>query len=232
MSTGSVILILLIMVLAFLFYASYYVGSNVYVKARCSVKTDKKEIAVTFDDGPHSEKTPAILDILKKYNIKAAFFCIGTNIAGNEEILKRIHNEGHIVGNHTFTHSTWFDLLSIRKMTQDLQKAEELILSVTGKRVRFFRPPYGVTNPMLAKAIKKMKYDVIGWNIRSLDTVKNNREQVVQKVINRIKPGSVILLHDRCVDSELVVNDLAKYAVEQGYTFVRPDILFNLRPYD
>jgi peptidoglycan/xylan/chitin deacetylase (PgdA/CDA1 family) len=85
---------------------------------------------------------------------------------------------------------------------------------------------------MLAKALKRMKYVVIGWSIRSLDTVKKNGERVVQKVKRRIKPGAVILLHDRCIDSELVVDDIAKYVVEQGYTFVRPDILFNLKPYD
>ena len=160
MSAGSVILIIVVVVSAFLFYASYYVGSNVFVKAYCSVKTEKKEIAITFDDGPNPEKTPAILDVLGKYNIKAVFFCIGTNIAGNEEILKRIHNEGHIIGNHTYTHSTWFDLFSARNMTDDLQKAEELIFTIIGKRVHFFRPPYGVTDPMLAKAVKRMKYVV------------------------------------------------------------------------
>jgi peptidoglycan-N-acetylglucosamine deacetylase len=230
--SSLVIIFIVLGVSAFLFYASYYVGSNVFVKAYCAAKTDKKVIALTFDDGPHPIKTPAILDVLKKHNVKAVFFCIGTNIAGNEEVLRRIQNEGHVIGNHTFIHSTWYDLLPARKMKEDLLKTEELIFSTIGKRVRLFRPPYGVTNPMLASAVKSMQYHVMGWSIRSLDTVKKDRNKVVDKIKKHLKPGSVILLHDRCVDSELVVNDVIEYSINQGYSLERADILLNLKSYD
>jgi peptidoglycan/xylan/chitin deacetylase (PgdA/CDA1 family) len=226
------IIAIVLLVSAFLFYASYNVGSNVFIKAYCDAKTDKKTIALTFDDGPHPEKTPAILDVLQKHNVKAVFFCIGTNIAGNEELIKRIHNEGHVIGNHTFIHSTWYDLLPAYKMKEDLLQTEELIYGIIGKRVRLFRPPYGVTNPMLAKAVKSMRYKVMGWSIRSLDTVKKDRHKVVNKIIRLIKPGAIILLHDRCIDSELVVNDVIEHAVLQGYTIERADLLLNLESYD
>lgn len=230
---NSVIIItIILLVSAFLFYASYYVGSNVFIKAYCAAKTDKKTIALTFDDGPHPEKTPAILDVLQKHNVKAVFFCIGMNIAGNEELLKRIHNEGHAIGNHTFIHSTWYDLLPAQKMKEDLLKTEELIYGIIGKRVRLFRPPYGVTNPMLAKAVKSMQYKVMGWSIRSLDTVKKDRYKVVNKIKRLIKPGAIILLHDRCIDSELVVSDVIECAINQGYTLKRADELLNLKSYD
>jgi peptidoglycan/xylan/chitin deacetylase (PgdA/CDA1 family) len=229
---SGIIIVLVMLVSAFLFYASYYVGSNVFIKAYCDAKTDRKAFALTFDDGPHSEKTPAILDVLRKYNVKAVFFCIGTNIAGNEELLTRIHNEGHVIANHTFTHSTWYDLLSANKMREDLLKTEELIFSIIGQKVRLFRPPYGVTNPMLAKAVKSLKYIVMGWSIRSLDTVKKDRYKVVEKVKRLIRPGAVVLLHDRCIDSELVVTDIIEYAIKQGYTLERADILLNIRPYE
>ncbi len=232
MSGTMIIFFTVVVVSAFLFYASYDVGSNVFVKAWCAAKTDKKVFALTFDDGPHPEKTPAILDVLKKHNVKAVFFCIGTNIADNEELLRRIHNEGHIIANHTFTHSTWYDLLSAGKMRADLLKTEELVFSIIGQRVKLFRPPYGVTNPMLAKAVKSLKYTVMGWSIRSLDTVKKDRYKVVEKVKRLIKPGAVVLLHDRCIDSELVVNDIIEYAINQGYTLERADILLNIKPYD
>lgn len=232
MSIGTIILLLLIAVSAFLFYASYFVCSNVFIKVHCRAKTNKKVIALTFDDGPHPEKTPAILDVLKKHNVKAAFFCIGTNIAGNEEIIRRIHNEGHIVGNHTFTHATWYDLLPARAMAEDMLKAGDLICSITGKRPRIFRPPYGVTNPMLAMAVKIMKYDVIGWSLRSRDTVKMDRVKVVDKIKRLMKPGDVILLHDRCTDSELVVDEVIEHAIKLGYTIERVDTLLNIKSYE
>jgi peptidoglycan/xylan/chitin deacetylase (PgdA/CDA1 family) len=230
--SSIIIIAIVVLVSVFLFYASYDVGSNVFIRAYCGVKTNKKVISLTFDDGPHPEKTPAILDVLQKHNVKAVFFCIGTNIAGNEGILKRIHDEGHVIGNHTFTHSTWYDLLPANKMKEDLLKAEGLIFNIIGQRVRLFRPPYGVTNPMLAKAVNSLKYKVVGWGIRSFDTVKKDRIKVVDKVKRLIKPGAIILLHDRCIDSELVVNDIIEYAVSQGYTLERADILLNIKPYD
>ena len=232
MSTGTIILLLILAVSAFLFYASYFVWSNVFIKVHCRAKSNKKVIALTFDDGPHPEKTPAILDVLKKHNVKAAFFCIGMNIAGNEEIIKRIHNEGHMIGNHTFEHSTWYDLLPARAMAEDMLKSDELIFSIIGERPRTFRPPYGVTNPMLAKAVKMMKYEVIGWSLRSRDTVKMDRVKVVDKIKRLMKPGAVILLHDHCTDSELVVDDIIEHAIKSGYTLERADSLLNIKSYE
>jgi len=111
-------------------------------------------------------------------------------------------------------------------------KTEELIDNTIGCRVRLFRPPYGVTNPMLAKAVKKMRYVIVGWSLRSFDTVKNDRIKVVNKIKKLIQPGAVILLHDRCTDSELVVNDVIEFAVNHGYTLERADSLLNIKPYE
>ena len=90
-------------------------GSNFFIKIVCSAKTDKKEIAISFDDGPAANYTPEILQILKQENIKATFFCIGNRIAGNENILKQIKEEGHIIGNHSYSHHFWFDMYLIKK---------------------------------------------------------------------------------------------------------------------
>ncbi|MEI9944615.1 MAG: polysaccharide deacetylase family protein [Chitinophagaceae bacterium] len=140
------------------FYGCYYVGSNFFIKIICSADTDKKEIAISFDDGPATNYTTEILDILNQDNTKAAFFCIGNRIAGNENIIRRIKKEGHIIGNHSYSHHFWFDMYSAEKMQSDLEQMGNEMEKVTGMRPKLFRPPYGVTNPNLKKAIIKGGY--------------------------------------------------------------------------
>ncbi len=211
---------------------SGYLSTNMKIKFPISyletcreVKTDKKVVSLTFDDGPCIQ-TPAILDVLKKHNVHAAFFVIGRNIPGNEEILARTAHEGHLVGNHTFVHTPWFHFYSPSKMILDLKKNAETISSVTGQQVQWFRPPYGVGNPMLAKAVGMTGYKVMGWSLRSYDTYLNNSEKVVERVKRLLKPGVVILLHDRCPNTPGVVDEIIQYAGAKGYEFLRPDILF------
>jgi peptidoglycan/xylan/chitin deacetylase (PgdA/CDA1 family) len=91
----------------------------------CAADTTRKEIAISFDDGPVQHFTPETLEILEEYGVKAAFFCIGQRIAGNENLLKRIHEDGHLVGNHSYSHHFWFDLFSADKMQQDLTSMDE-----------------------------------------------------------------------------------------------------------
>lgn len=196
------------------------------LKACCKVKTDKKVVALSFDDGPCTQ-TPAILDVLKKHNVQAAFFLIGRNISGSEGILTRISREGHLIGNHTFAHTPWFPFFSSGKMILDLKKNAEMISNVTGEQVQWFRPPYGITNPMLAKAVRETGYKVMGWSLRSYDTSLNNSEKVMKRVKRLLEPGVVILLHDRCPDTPGVVEEIVQYARAQGYEFLRPDVMFS-----
>ncbi|MFA6290865.1 MAG: polysaccharide deacetylase family protein [Victivallales bacterium] len=195
-------------------------------EATCDVKTDCKAVALSFDDGPCAQ-TPAILDALNKHDVKAAFFVIGRNVSGNEETLSRIAREGHLVGNHSFTHRPWFPFYSSGRMILDLNKAAETISNVTGEQVQWFRPPYGISNPMLAKAVRKTGYKVMGWSIRSYDTSAGNPEKVLIRIKRLLKPGAVILLHDRCTGTPEVVDEIIRYARAQGYEFIRPDILFS-----
>ena len=104
-----------------IFFGSYFIQSNFFLKAFCGGNENKNEIAITFDDGPH-ENTNAILDVLKEYRAKAGFFCIGKNISGREAIVKRISDGGHIVSNHSFSHSNFFDFFSVKKLDEDVSK--------------------------------------------------------------------------------------------------------------
>ena len=226
-----VFLVVLIVYSFILFYGSYFIQAGFYIKSICNVDTNKKEIAISFDDGPASEYTEEVLNILRENNIKAAFFCIGNCVAKNESLLKTIHEQGHVIGNHSFSHATWFDLFSSRKMLEDMKMMDETVKSVTGLTPKFFRPPYGVTNPNLKKAVVRGKYISIGWNIRSLDTVIKDENRLFQKVTSALKPGSIILFHDTSHTTLKMLPAFIKHLSEEGYTVTRLDKMLNLNPY-
>ena len=183
-------------ILAFLFYASYSIKSQVYVKALCRVKTTENVVYLTFDDGPDAEQTPQVLDVLKRNNATATFFCIGSRIAGNEQILKRIIDEGHTIGNHSFSHTNSFPLFSSRRMIADIEQCQKAIQSVTGTAPTLFRPPFGVTNPTVGKAVKALNLKTIGWTIRTYDTNGGNNAKIARRIARQLRPGAIILLHD------------------------------------
>ena len=219
------IIALYVMVLA---YGSYFINSHFYIRTICSKKNNNKEIAITFDDGPVKEITPLILDVLKEFDIKAAFFCIGNRIVDNESILKQINNEGHIIGNHSYSHSCYFDFFSSKRMTEELIKTEDIIFQTIGEKVKYFRPPYGVTNPALKKAVNKMNYTAIGWSLRSLDTKNKDYRKILNRVIRKLKPGDIILFHDVNPEIINVLRNFIKYALSNNYKIVRLDKLICL----
>ncbi|MCK4662757.1 MAG: polysaccharide deacetylase family protein [Bacteroidales bacterium] len=213
-----------------LFLGAYFIKFNFYLKSINSVKTDKKEIAITFDDGPNREITPKVLELLAKHNIKASFFCIGTNIEKNKDIILEIEKQGHIIGNHSYSHYFLFDLFSTKKMSKELSNTNKQIEDITGKTPVFFRPPYGVTNPNLNKAIKKNNLISIGWSIRSLDTVKR-KEQILDRVKKRLKNGDIILFHDNDIKIIAVLENLFEFLIKNGYRIVNLDELLKIKAY-
>ena len=202
------------------------------MKSICSVKTSEKIIALSFDDGPAGEKTIRILDILKDNHVEAAFFCIGKNMTENEETLKRMASEGHIIGNHSNSHDSLFDIYSSKKMLNDLELASQTCQEITGNYPRFFRPPYGVTNPNLKKAVLQGGFISIGWSIRSYDTVIGNEERLLTRILDRLKPGAILLLHDTSESTLKILTRLLKDIRNKGYKMIRLDKMINLNPYD
>ena len=223
--------VLLIVYSLVLFYGCYYVGSNFFIPVICSSSTDKKVIALSFDDGPATDYTPEILAILQEQAVKAAFFCIGNRIAGNEQLFRQLHEEGHVIGNHSYSHHFWFDMFSSKKMLTDLQRMDAAMSAVTGLQPRLFRPPYGVTNPNLKKAIINGRYTPIGWNIRSLDTVIRDEQKLLKKINEAIKPGAIILFHDTSRTTLAILPAFIRQVKERGYEIVRLDKMLNLQAY-
>jgi peptidoglycan/xylan/chitin deacetylase (PgdA/CDA1 family) len=213
------------------FYGCYNVASNFFINIVCSAKTDKKEIAISFDDGPATNYTPEILQLLKQENIKATFFCIGNRIAGNEQILRQIKEEGHIIGNHSYSHDTWFDLFSSKKMLEDMKQMDREMKRVTGLQPKLFRPPYGVTNPNLSKAIIKGGYTPVGWSVRSFDSVIKDEQKLLNRINAAIQPGAVFLFHDTMETTLKALPAFIKEVKNRGYEVVPLDKLLALKPY-
>lgn len=218
--------------IALLAWGSADVSSGFYIKTLCRGKMDQKTLALTFDDGPDSRTTPALLEVLEKEDVKAAFFIIGRKAEENCSLLRRIDSEGHLIGAHSYSHSNLFDLFSRKRMLGEMNRTEEIISDCIGRKIRMFRPPFGVTNPALSDAIKQKGYHVIGWSLRSRDTVISDEEKLLARLKAHIKPGDVILLHDSPDHTASVTAKFIKYAKEQGYTFERPDILLGIEAYE
>lgn len=220
------IAIVVLCVLAFLVWASADIGSGIYLKSYCHKPTSEKILALTFDDGPDEEMTPKVLAILKQYNIKATFFMIGSKAAQLPHIVREIVAEGHSIGSHTYSHKGVFPISGAKKVEIELCKCSSVIADIAGEQPKLFRPPFGVTNPIIGRVVRKLGLNSIGWSIRSLDTVsRRSRENVCNGIIKRLHSGAIILLHDRCNDADILLQMLIPQIIEKGYRFTTIDNL-------
>lgn len=184
---------------------------------------EKPKIAITFDDGPSAVYTPRLLDGLKERGVKATFFLIGQNIEkeGGSEIVKRMYEEGHLIGNHTY-HHVEITKVSNDEAYQELMLTNEAIENITGEEVQFMRPPFGLWQKELEKKIHVLP---VMWSIDPLDWATENVDEIVNKVVTEAQENDIILLHD-CYDSSikaaLRIIDLLQ---AEGYEFVTVDEL-------
>ncbi len=199
------------------FCGAYFIGLNFHLTSINSLNTNDKKVLLTFDDGP-DVNTVKVLEVLKKHNVKAVFFTIGKNIEGNESILKQIVAEGHQIGNHSFSHHNWIDVWSTKKVTEDFAACQKLIEQYQ-PQLKLFRPPYGVTNPNIARAVKILQLKSIGWNVRSYDTSIKDVDKIKQRVLSQLKPGAIILLHDRLDFMPELLETLIPAIKKEGFEF-------------
>ena len=225
----------IVLVLLYLSYSvsmSFFIGSGYHRKVICNAITKEKVISLTFDDGPDNLLTPRLLDQLKMLGIPATFFCIGRKIIGNEAILERMHSEGHLIGTHSYSHSNWFDFYTPSKMYKELELSNKLVFNAIGKKPRLFRPPYGVINPMLNKALSKSGLTVIGFSNRAWDTSFRKKEIILSRIMRNLKSGDIILLHDTVQESVDIIQTLDKQINEAGYRIIPLDKLLNIPAYE
>jgi len=214
-----------------LVYASSNIDSQFFLPVKFKGEAGKNQIAFSFDDGPHPELTAQIAGILNQHAITGTFFCIGRNIEKNPEIVRALDQAGHIIGNHSFYHSNRFDLQSADKMKMELQKTDQIIEETIGKKPRFFRPPYGVTNPNLARAVRSRNYISVGWTIRTFDSVVKDEKKILRKVIRKGKDGDIILFHDYCPFLPDILPEIINHFKKNGLDIVGIHTLIQEEPY-
>lgn len=213
------------------FLGTVTLSAQFFGPAKCRGDQGSVSVALTFDDGPDPESTVGILEILRNHGVKATFFCIGKKIKDHPELVKQINQEGHIIGNHSFYHGAIFDLQSGKKILTEITDTNTIIEKITGKRPRFFRPPYGVMNPMLASAIKKSDMINVGWSIRSFDTVAHDKNKLIQHITKKLEGGDVILLHDHCKITHKILPELLSLIVKAGLKVDTIDNVLKEKPY-
>lgn len=186
-----------------------------YPSIICRIPTKEKKIYLTFDDGPIPDITPQVVQLLKQYNAKATFFCVGNNVQKHPEEYSLLHREKQAVGNHTQHHLNGFKT-SLNDYLEDVREASVAISS------KLFRPPYGRMRPSQYKALKN-NYTIVMWDVLSYDFDSSvPRELCLQNVIRHTRNGSIIVFHDsiKAADKMLfVLPRILKHFSEAGYIF-------------
>lgn len=182
---------------------------------------ENKKIALTFDDGPHPYYTEQLLDGLAERGVKATFFLLGCNIEGNEEVVRRMAEEGHLIGNHTYYHVD-ITTLSQEEACAEIQDTSRKITEITGEPVEYVRPPFGNWSQELECEVMMIP---IFWSVDTLDWSTRNADLLVQQVVSEVEENDIILMHDSyksTVQAALRIVDLLQ---AEGYEFVTADEL-------
>lgn len=185
--------------------------------------TDQKIIYLTFDAGYENGNTPAILDALKKHQAPAVFFVVGNFIKDNPDLIRRILADDHIIGNHTMTHPDLPQISSMDAFQKELQDVEELYTSLTGEAMtKFYRPPRGIYSTENLSMAKELGYSTFFWSLAYVDWIQDqqpSREEAFQKLLTRIHPGAIVLLHNTSSTNAEILDELLTRWEEMGYEF-------------
>lgn len=193
LSRRKTVLIFAIIILSLLVYVwnVQIVPSLTRAGTYFMIHTNKKVVALTFDDGPDPAFTEAILDILKQKQVEATFFVIGKNASQNPSLLRRMVTEGHEIGNHGYTHN-----YNRRKMIDELKQTDQIVYTATGTHTYFYRPPGGFVSKNQIEMIKNQGYVVTLWSVDGRDWRKPGVNRIISNVVQNVFPGAIILLHD------------------------------------
>jgi peptidoglycan/xylan/chitin deacetylase (PgdA/CDA1 family) len=177
-----------------LWYACSYPSSQILGPALVRGSADRRRVALTFDDGPASPFTEQILDILLDHRVSATFFVCGANVKRHPEILLRIHREGHTVGNHTYSHPYLY-FLSRKQISEEIDRAQNVIQAAIGQSAALFRPPYGARWFGLYEVLRQRGIPLIQWSNNPHDW-ESSVEEIVRRTLRVLSAGDIILLHD------------------------------------
>ena len=205
-----------------LIQSSYLLDKDAELYKAYFEKKNRKVVALTFDDGPNPATTNQALDTLSKYGIKATFFVLGKNVSGNEEILKRMKADGHVIGNHSWSHPV-LSKLSLDDAKKQITDTEDALTKVLGSSSKLMRPPYGAITDDIRNSLD---LSFIMWNVDSLDWKSKNEAAILTEIQREVKNGSIILMHDIHAETVNALPKVIDYLKGQGYDFVTiPDLL-------
>jgi Predicted xylanase/chitin deacetylase len=195
-----------------------------YSKIVYEVPVSKKIVALTYDDGPYPVDTVKILNLLDKYHIKATFFMIGRQMEQYPQVVKMVIERGHVIGNHTYTHPAKLETYPTARIIGELDRCEQVIERMTGKRAQLFRPPLGLVDSKIATVAREEGYHTILWTVCADHHDAPTPQLMAQRVLKVIRPGGIILIHDGrypdrwrdVIATDIIVRSLLK----RGYHFV------------
>lgn len=207
-----------------IFVESLGQGTALPADATIELSEPTNYVALTFDDGPRRTTTPLLLDGLKERGASATFFVVGEEIAGNEDLILRMRDEGHQVGNHTWSHVR-LEGKDTKDHLEEIQRTETALTELLGAGDRWVRPPYGLIDPATAEQVT---LPLVKWSVDPRDWESRDTDKVVKAVLEAVKPGDIILLHDiypTSVEAALQVIDRLE---AKGYEFVTVEELLQL----
>jgi peptidoglycan/xylan/chitin deacetylase (PgdA/CDA1 family) len=172
-------------------------GSSVFYPTVTRGPRDGNRVALTFDDGPDPEVTPAVLHALAEAGARSTFFSIGQSLDAHPQLARRVVAEGHELANHSWRHSRWQNFFGEVAHTREIERAEHAIAAITGSRTRpLYRPPIGLKSPPLARVASRQSLTLVAWSLHSRDTRLADPGRIAQRVLERIRPGDIVLMHD------------------------------------
>ena len=184
----------------------------------------KKLVALTFDDGPDGNITPRVMKVLGDYNVKGNFFFTGRNVEVHPAVVKKAHQEGHMVLSHSYYHPN-YNNLSYAEIDKDFRRTNKAIEGITGTYPVFMRPPFGIVNENVIKAAREHQQKIIIWSTDSMDWAKRNKENIVRNVLENVRPGEIILMHSPANYEATVqaLPEIIEGLIAKGYRIVRLD---------
>ena len=231
-------IVIAVVILATLGYGYFYPEADLFGKTYARAASTEKIIALTFDDGPNEPYTSQILDILERYDVKATFFVVGKNVEYYPEIVKRIVAEGHVLGNHSYTHRALseFDIPDY----SELDKAQSVIFEIAGVKPRLFRPPYGRKTPWELAYVKKQGVTAVTWSISANDPSSPAPSVIERRIQKGARDGGIVLLHDGNgtkhgsdrTQTVAALPDIIESLQSQGFSFVTVPELLEISPYN
>jgi peptidoglycan/xylan/chitin deacetylase (PgdA/CDA1 family) len=233
---GSTILLATVALFA---WAIARATSSFWIETLWRSRRSSRAVALTFDDGPDECFTPRVLDILAEKQVPATFFVVGERVERHPELIRRAHDMGHVIGNHSHTHSLGFHFRHRGGLRREIAACNDAIRSAIGLEPRLFRSPQGLKAPALADVLRARGMVAIGWQVRGMDYVLRDPERIARRIVEGAVDGGVLLLHDGgglqgSTDRSATIRALPLVIDglrARGFTFLRVDQLFGVAAY-